>query len=404
MTGAAPHPAAGRRRPAAAIAALAAGTFAVGTDGFVIAGFLPQIAADLDVSVALVGQSLTVFALTYAVLAPVLAAVTATMPRRRLLVLALVVLGLADVLFAFAPSLGVVFAARVVAASGSAMFTPIAGAVAADLVPHRYRGRALATVITGLTVATAIGVPAGAFVAHEFGWRVAVGLVAALCGLVAGAVTLAVPNLPGGARVRLRARLGVVRLPAVQAILALTVLGLGASYTVYVYAVPAFGALGVAVADTQFMLFAYGVGAVVGAQLSGLFTDRVSGARVLLVVYTMLALVLLVAGILATGEQRPTALVVVLATAWGAVSWSQSPPQQSRLIEVAPEDAAIVLSLNASCIYLGIGLGTFVGGLFVTHLPAGMFFSGTALAAISIIVLLATRRVVGGSAHAKPSR
>ncbi|MDC7337413.1 MFS transporter [Streptomyces lydicus] len=138
---------------------LALGTFAVGTDSMVMAGILGLVARDLDVSVPAAGQIVTVFALSYAVLAPVLATAAARWPRRRLLLTALTVFTVANALSAVAPTYPILLATRVLAAAGAALYTPTANAVATTLVPPERRGRALATVLGGMTVATALGVP-----------------------------------------------------------------------------------------------------------------------------------------------------------------------------------------------------------------------------------------------------
>ncbi|MFC5661510.1 MFS transporter [Kitasatospora misakiensis] len=149
---------------------LALGTFAVGTDTMVMAGILGPIADDLGVSVTAAGQLVTVFALGYALLAPPLAALTARWPRRRLLLTALAVFGAANALSALAPSYGTLLATRVLAAAGAALYTPTANAVATTLVTPERRGRALATVLGGMTVATALGVPLGTWIGRT-DWR-----------------------------------------------------------------------------------------------------------------------------------------------------------------------------------------------------------------------------------------
>ena len=145
-----PEPENPPRRGLSSTIVLATGTFAVGTDAFVVTGFLPKMARTLDVSPQAAGQSVTVFAVAYAVLSPVLATLTARVPRRVLLVCALVVLGLANIGSALAPSYGVLVATRVLAAFGAASYTPNAGAAAAALVQPAQRARALAIVLGGL--------------------------------------------------------------------------------------------------------------------------------------------------------------------------------------------------------------------------------------------------------------
>lgn len=373
------------------MSSLALGTFAVGTDAFVVAGFLPTMSTDLDVSVAVAGQSVTVFAVAYAVLSPVLASLTATIPRRRLLVLALSVLALASLGSALAPTFAVLMATRIVAAAGAAAYTPNAGAAAATLVPLEKRGRALALVVSGLTIATALGVPLGTVAARVMGWRLALAAVALLCAAIAVLLLLLLPRLDGGAPVPLRARFAVLRNPTVRTLLPVTILGMTAAYTAYAYAVPAFASVGIPADGSPWILFAYGVGAVIGAQTSGRLADRYGGTRILIAGYAVMACGLAAFGALSASSLVVPALVAVLALVWGASSWCQSPPLQLRLINAAPEQASLVIAFNASSIYIGIGTGTAIGGLAgAANVPA-MFLTGAAIAVVTGAWVLATR-------------
>ncbi|MEV3873899.1 MFS transporter [Streptomyces sp. LE64] len=371
---------------------LALGTFAVGTDAFVVAGFLPEMAADLEVSKATAGQSITVFAAAYAVLSPILATLLARLPRRTVLIGSLIVLGLANLGSAIAPDMTVMLVSRVLAAAGAAAYTPNAGAVSASLVRPELRARALAVVVGGLTVATALGVPLGNAASNWFGWRTALALVAGLCLLIAVVLRLTMPWVPGNERVPLRTRLSVLRRPAVLAVLPLSVLGMGACYTAYAYSVPVLEAVGVPESAVLWMLFLYGFGAVLGNLASGYATDRWGSRRVLTTGYvTMVAALGLLAWLAAVGaEVRP--LVGLLVLLWGASSWCQTPPQQHRLIEVAPQEAPLVVSLNSSSIYLGIGLGTAIGGAALGAGAATVYGAGAAIAAVALLFLLATAR------------
>ncbi|GAA3726266.1 MFS transporter [Salinactinospora qingdaonensis] len=371
---------------------LALGTFAVGTDAFVLAGFLPSMAETLQVPEAAAGQSVTIFAIAYAVLAPVIATLTAQLERRTLLVAALGLLALANVGSALAPNLTMLLVTRVIAAAGAAAYTPNAGAVAAILVRPELRGRALAVVVGGLTIATALGVPLGSLAGQWFGWRTALGLVAALCLLAAGGVFAIMPRLPGNPRVPLRERLSVLGRPAVLAVLPLTALGMGASYTVYAYSVPVMNAVGVPTVSVAAMLFLYGLGAVVGNLLAGVGTDRWGAVRMLTLAYLAMTASLAVLAWISTIGGVPMYVVGVLVLVWGGSSWSQTPPQQHRLIAAAPDNSSLVVSLNSSAIYLGIGLGTGFGGLALNSGPTAAYILGAVIAAGAAIFLGVTSR------------
>lgn len=372
------------------ILTLALGTFAVGTDAFIMAGFLPSVAASLQVPVGVAGQSVTVFAITYAVFAPILATLAARVPRRKLLVAALVVLAGANLGVAVAPDFTVLMTFRALAALGAAAYTPTAGGVAACLVSPAVRGRALALVLAGLTLATVLSVPVGHFVSDRTSWRVAVGVVGALAFLSSIAVSRILPVLGGGTFVPLRDRLALLRVPGVPGLLLLTVLGMAASYTVYAYSVPALQGVGVAPAAVGGFLFLYGLGAILGSVVCGYVTDRWGAARMLSGSLCAMTLALGLLGWLSLHTPSSTGLIGLLVALWGASTWSQTPPQQHRLIAAAPEGVSLVLSLNASAIYLGIGSGTALGGFALTAGVPLLYSVATGIAALAGLSLVGT--------------
>ena len=178
------------------VAVLAVGAFAIGTDTFVVAGILPKVMSDLSITLGQAGQLVTVFAIAFAVCAPVLGAVLGRVPRKGLLLGALLLFAAANVLSALAPTFGVLLGSRVLAAAAAAAYTPAAAATAAGLVAPEKRGRALALVLGGVTAATVLGVPIGAWVGLTFAWRVTFLLVAALAVLSAAALAVLLPALP----------------------------------------------------------------------------------------------------------------------------------------------------------------------------------------------------------------
>jgi predicted MFS family arabinose efflux permease len=380
------------RRGLGATLVLGLGAFAVGTDAYVVAGFLPAMARSLGVSVGTAGQAATVFAISYAVLSPVLASLTAQIPKRSLLVGALGVLALANLGSALAPDYAVLMATRVVAAFGAAVYTPGAGAVAAALVAPARRARALAVVVGGLTVATALGVPLGNLVGSALGWRATLGLVAALCLACAVAVRFVMTPLPGSPAVPLRERLAALRRPGVLAVLPLTMVGMAAGYGLYAYAVPVLLALGGTKAEEPLLLFAYGLGAITGNLLSGAAGDRYGPIRVLASGYAVLTVTLAVCAWTAGMHAHWPTLAGVLMFAWGAGSWFQTPAQQLRLISAAPHETAVVVGLNASALYAGIGTGTALGGVLLAVGPPAALAACAGLAGISLGYLALTRR------------
>jgi predicted MFS family arabinose efflux permease len=177
--------------------ALLLAAFALYTDDYVIAGVLPEIAADLEVSDGVAGQLVTVFSATVAVAAPVAGVVLARVERRRIFAAALTVFVAANVLAALTPSFMALMVLRVLAALAAAAATPSLFAVAAARAPEGRRGRYLAVISLGVTGSITVGVPAGTWVGGAFGWRATFLTMAALGALSAVAILSTLPRTTG---------------------------------------------------------------------------------------------------------------------------------------------------------------------------------------------------------------
>ncbi|MFF5991523.1 MFS transporter [Prauserella flavalba] len=346
--------------PAPRTAVLALGAFAVGTSGYVIAGLLPALTEDLAVSEPAAAQLVTAFAIAYAVGSPLFGAATGRWERRRLLVAALAIAALGNALAALAPNYALLLLARVVTAIGAAVFTPVASAVAAELNPPERRGRAVALVFGGLTFAMVAGVPLGNLLADPIGYRGVFGLVAAFSLGAAVAVGLRLPSVAAPPAVGLAARFAVARDPRVLAVLCATVLGCLAAFSVYTFITPVLGATaGVSGSAISVLLLCYGVGAALGNVVGGRAADRWGTRRPLYVVVVAITVTLALLPVAAT----TVAGAATVQFLWGVATWSFNPPVQHRLITLSPAGAGLLLSLNASAIYLGVGLSGVVGGL-----------------------------------------
>lgn len=355
--------------PYAPILLLALGTFAVGTEGFMIAAILPGIAADVGVSVPAAGQLVTVFALTYGLSSPLLTALTGGLDRRRLLILSMAAFTAANIVAASAPGYWSLVAARVLLAVAAGLYVPSANALAAVIAPSAQRGRALAIVTGGISLAVALGVPLGAFVGNHFGWRTTFLGVAALAAIASIGLLLGLPRELGAMvpTTNLRERFAVMRRPAVLvALLVTTLWGVG-GYTVYTYIAPYLAvAAGIAGPDIGYVLFLWGGAAFVGLFVGGHAADRLGSARVIALALPLLAAALGSLSLFAYLLPPTVALlpILVAVVAWGLTGWGFYPAQQARLIGIAGLKAApVVLSLNASFMYLGFSLGAVTGSL-----------------------------------------
>ncbi len=393
-TAAVPQATPATRRPGA-LYWLALGTFAIGTEGFMIAALLTTIAADLRVSVAEAGLLVSIFALAYATSSPLLTALTGRVDRRQLLIASMSFFALLNVAAATAQSFLTLAAARVLLAFAAGIYTPNANALASALVPAEQRGRAIAIVNGGLTAAIALGVPLGAVVGERFGWRmtfVGVGLLsaAATAGIARGlqrgvGATLVTASL--------RDRVRAVQNTRLARALAVTTVWATGSYAVYTYVAPLlYSATPLRGAQIGLALFTWGAAAGFGLFVSGHSTDRLGSGLVLRASLTSLIVGLGGLAVVANVVSPARAVVPVLAAMalWGMSAWAFFPAQQTRLIEiVGVSSAPVALSLNASFMYLGFSLGAALGGFALLHFgPRDLGFVGAAFELAALTLLL----------------
>jgi predicted MFS family arabinose efflux permease len=360
--------------------------FAVGTDGFVIAGLLPAIAHDLGVDIPAAGQLVTAFALAFAVSAPVLGAVTSGLDRRTTMLIGLAGFSVGNALTALGPTYPVVLGSRVFTALGAGLIGAAAFSTAAAITPPERQGRALATVMGGLSISMALGLPAGTLIGSA-DWRLTLWAVTAI-GLVAAAgVALGVPPvlLPSTS---LRARLLPLREPSVLGILAVTLTALAGTHVLYTYIGPALDrATGGSGTALTVVLFAWGLGNVAGNALGGALSDRYAPRRVVLAGLVAAALVLAVAPLAGGGFVT----AIGWAVAWGVFVSMPIVPQQHRLVAHAPESTPVLLGLNNSAIYAGVAAGGALGGILQQAMPVTLLgLVGAALSAAGAVLTAAT--------------
>ncbi|MFE0019725.1 MFS transporter [Amycolatopsis sp. NPDC059021] len=360
------------------------GVFAVATNEFVLAGMLPQLSATLRVPIPAAGQVVTVYALACALFGPILATVTTTWPRRRVLLTAVLVYGVGTVAAALSPAFGILLVAQAVAAAGTGLFVPVAAATGAALVPPERRGRAIAVVLTGFTTATALGAPIGTAVGSQLGWRATMWFVVALAvlgglGLMALVPRAVATPAPAG----IRQRIAPLADGRVLTTLATTMLAFTSVYILYTYVAEVFsGATGNSGQRLATIMLVFGVVAIFGSYAAGVLTDRVGGRGVMVLCLVWVAACLVVLPLVSWSFGTAIAFVAVFAVA----AFSMSAPQQHRLIELNPASAPILVSLHSSILYLAIALAGVVGGLGITW--AGAARLGFVAAAVAVLALL----------------
>src|SRR5260370_1059901 len=259
-----------------------------------------------------------------------------------------------------APGYGLMIAVRVFMARSAAAFVPTASAAGAALAPPQSRGKALAVVWGGFTVATVTGVPLAARIAGLTSWRWAFAFIAVLASLAAIGIAALVPHIGKPSAVTARAFLRVVRNPAVAGVVLVGFLMQSGQFLVYTYIAPVTRLLtggGNLMVTGALLLF--GVAAIAGNALGGAGTDRIGSRRMVLASLAVFTAAYLVFGVLGGLARSPLTIAVAAVTtiAWGIGSWTFVPPQQAQLVRAAPQQSAVALSLNVSALYARGAIG-----------------------------------------------
>jgi predicted MFS family arabinose efflux permease len=369
---------------------LAFGAFAIGTEAFLVAGLMPDIAADLQVSVAACGALVTCFALVYALGAPVMATLCARFERRHVLLVALGAFVVTNIAAVLTPNFASLLGVRVAMALSSSLYMPSAMALAGSLVGPERRGRALAIVGTGVTVATALGVPFGTLVGTALGWRAAFAAVAILGAIGVLGLMAGLPRAAPPPALTLRQRLAPLSQPAVAQALLMTVAWSTGAFTLYTYiAAYLLSAADIANTALALTLALFGAGGFVGNLIGGWATDKVRPARVIVTGLSLMALCFAGFSIAPKlGSEIACFAVLALVAIWAVTGWSVHPAQQTRLMGFSPASAPLLLALNASSLYLGMALGAGLGAVTLAYGDVGDLGWVAALCELAALALV----------------
>lgn len=340
------------------ILAMALGAFAIGTTEFASMGLLPQIARSLEVSVPQAGMLITLYALGVVIGAPLVTIAAVRVPRAKLLVLLIALIGAGNLLSAITPGFTVLAIARFVAGLPHGAFFGVAALVAARLSPAGRRARSVSLVMLGLTIATMLGVPASTALGQSIGWRWAYVIVVVL----AAASTLAIwrlvpePEGPTGTG-SIRGELGALRRAQVWLGLGIGSIGFGGMFAVYSYVgeiVP--GVMGLSERAVPVALFVFGVGMTIGNILAGRLTDRSMYGTIFLGLIGM-ALTLAVFALVAHQAVAGMALLFAIAV----TSQLMGPSLQLFLLDASPDAPSLAAALHHSALNIGNSLGAALG-------------------------------------------
>jgi len=355
------------RLPWASLLALSMAAFITILTEALPAALLPQMAGDLGVSQAWIGQTVTSYAVGSLVAAIPLVTATRSMRRRPLLMAAVLGFALANSVTALSGSFTLTMVARVVAGMAAGLLWALLAGYATRLVAPQFRGRAIAVAMVGTPLALSLGVPAGGWLGLALGWRWCFGLASVLALLLWVWMGLRLPDFPGQARRQRMPMSAVLRTPGVAAVLMVVLCYVLAHNILYTYIAPFLAANGVHL-RIDLALLVFGVAALPGIWLTGLYVDRH------LYRMSMASILLFCGAVLLLGARWGGAPLALAALAvWGFAFGGSATLFQTALAQVAGEQVDMAQSLLVTTWNTAIAGGGLVGGLLIVGWGAGAF-------------------------------
>ncbi|MDC9598576.1 MFS transporter [Xenorhabdus anantnagensis] len=366
--------------------------FSIGFTEFISIGLASVLAEDLHATVAQVGLAVTFYAVGVVIGAPVLTALASNWSRKRLLLVSMLTFTIGNILAALSMHLSLLLAARLLSGLAHGVFFAVASSVATRLVAPERAGAALSLVFGGVTIAMALGVPAGTWMGTLLPWQWIFALIA-ICGLV-GMLGVAY-WMPLGAGNLANTNQGWRQLPTLfdrrlLAAACLPLLSYTGSFALYTFVTPLLlQVTHSSIQSASAILLAYGIGAAIGNVIGGRMTDSMGMDRASFWLLSGLAVVLAMIGL----GQTYFPAMVFLVMALGLTTYGLIPPLQSRILGLAhrhrPEAQDIASGLNIAAFNAGVVMGSVLGAASLNHWGLiSLAWVGFVIALLALITLL----------------
>lgn len=335
--------------------------FLMGTDLFVVSPLLPFISEEYNVSSAMTGWMVTVFAVTYAIAAPFFGWASDKNGRGIFITFGLLLFSFSNTLTAFSPSFTWLIISRILSGLSVAAITPLIYAIIGDIAPSNRRGTWLSIVVSGHLTALWAGAPFGTLLEYFLGWRsvfVVMAIIGTILAIVNSKTWKYVPesdltrNLLEGNLLRILSSVSVTTIWAIS------------MYALYVYLGAAlysenrFSSSEIALAVTF-----YGIGAVLGSLISGQFTDRFGERKISKATLILLTLILVCLGMFFSSGDW----IYFFLFTWALVGYAGFTSYQARLAVEYPKERGIVMAWNNTALYIGITIGSMIGGYVISN-------------------------------------
>lgn len=367
--------------------------FIVGMVEMMVAGIMNLMSSDLNVSEAVVGQLVTMYALTFAICGPILVKLTNRFAARPVLLWTLLFFIIGNGIIAIAPNFSILVVGRIISSAAASLIIVKVLAITAMLAEPSNRGKMIGLVYTGFSGANVFGVPIGTVIGDVVGWRytfVFLIVVSIIAGIL---MTMFLPtehelngtssiNQSSSPTTTASKTSKILRPKEVIKYLAITFLVLIANSATFVYINPLILSNGHTMSFVSLALFINGIAGVIGTSLGGVFSDKLTSKTWLIISVSVFIITMLVMNFLLPG----TFILFIGLIVWNIVQWSTNPAVQSGMIQHVEGDTSQVMSWNMSSLNAGIGVGGIVGGLVMAHISVQAITITSAI--IGIIGLL----------------
>lgn len=371
--------------------------FIVGMVEMMVAGIMNLMSIDLHVSEAIIGQLVTLYAITFAIAGPILVKLTNRFSPRPVLLYALLVFIVGNMIIAFAPNFSILVFGRIISSAAAALIVVKILALTALLTAPQHRGKMIGIVYSGFSGANVLGVPIGTIIGDLVGWRYTFLFIVFVSVLVGILMYFYVPqpqyqtvNTESSTKHRESNYSKILRPGEVAKFLAITFLLLVANSVTFIYINPLMLSSGHDLSFVSIVLLINGVAGVIGTSMGGFLSDKLTSKRWL----TIATIIFITMMLLLNLFLSVTGVLLMIIFIWNIMQWSTNPAVQSGIIEHVEGDTSQVMSWNMSSLNAGIGIGGIVGGLVVSKIDvlATTYFTA-AIAFVAFILIISLKQM-----------
>lgn len=367
---------------------LALAAFLIGTIEYIITGIIQMVAHDLHVTTSTAGLLVTSLALSAAIGAPIVIALTINMDRRKILTWALITFILSNFITSISHSFEMVMITRVLQGISGGTAIVVAMAVATRLVEREKRGTAIGIILMGLSSSLVLGVPIGTFLSSMIGWKALFAAIGVITLIPLIVVYRRIPSMKEQEPVTLRMQLSILKDKRILLAVAVTLFYVGGYSTLFTYLTPFLQAsANLSITEISGILLLAGICSFLGSSLGGMAADK-KGPIFTIFSGIILQIMMLMLLAFVTGNLVVMVAVIMI---WMIATWSTSPAQQLYLVTLVPKSPDIALSVNTSFIQFGFALGSGLGGIVLSRtsiLHLSWISAGTVLLALLMTILM----------------